>query len=1175
MAFVLYNAPTVLFPLQWEFAQCLQQLSAQDLAKKVLFVLPTKRLVRYHFRKFIRQYFSVHRRAVDVCPFLTIDQVAMTILRRLTQQVQIRRVSDAYLTVLLQEAIQQTQTEYYTFENTLRTPGILERIYEILQGLKEDGIQPQHLLQQLENPEAFRILSIPRFRDLARIYQTYEKLLGGTLLDPAGQVQRAVEFLRGEWDVQTLERVLIPDNRPETIQQRWKTVFPELEAIIFAGFSDFRKPEQELLELLQNSPFHVRILLDFSPRNGPLFGKFQTIITDLQNRGYKSFRSEEEREQLPPEQWPRHAYLRRWLFNTEKALHHIGFTPIVSVFGVEDRVAEVHLIGKKIQQLVAEEKIPYSQIAIVSRIPEIYAGLFREIFPLYRIPMNVTARFVLQESPVIAAIFSILDLILHGFRRRDLHRALSSPYLQLYSLEHQKGIDPAVLTAVASRYRIHGGYRYGGLHGWFQRLQQRRNFLQQYREDYQQKPYADPDVIAELTQQIRQLEQAEKTLQHLTELHFSIQPAEHLTAAEFVHFLKKEIFEHFRIAESIWLFYKRIRELPKETLVEAISLLEEAEKDARAFTRFHEILEEMVFIESELYDLPKRRFDEFVQKLRTAIFHARYQVREKFGYGVTITSLEEIRGIPFHAIFLCGAIEKELPLAYVPETFLGQELPESEEHHLQQERILFYQVLTNNPGALEDGSFRLIITYPRFQESQELVRSSFLDALLKITTIEHDGKVFDLPEMKKQLVIPTKREEAERRFQQLPFLSTCYSVLEVLQELGKAEATGAGKEAEQLLSILPEQERPIGETILHFVRTYHHFQQKRQKVQLKTAQSRQLLQKVIDQPISVSFLEQYRSCPYQFFAERILRLQPLIKPEITLTPLEQGVLLHTILFRFFSELLQKHDRNPATELRTIEWDPTRITEYRQLLHSIGMEEFRRITFDYPFRSVDQVRLLGSHTQKGVLDRWLEEEISLHTEGNYRYTPALFEESFGRPGRSSSPPVEITEKLKLQGKIDRIDIRSPDPSTIEFFIIDYKSSKAGIPRKSALLKGEAFQMPLYLVAAQQILQQRLQKTAEPKGALYIVLLPPPEKNRDTSALQHHYAVIDDEGIFLSTKKSAPTSQIIKRTIKRAETILEQILAGHFAVRPENARICQRCPYSSVCRIRELQYQTESD
>ncbi len=83
-----------------------------------------------------------------------------------------------------------------------------------------------------------------------------------------------------------------------------------------------------------------------------------------------------------------------------------------------------------------------------------------------------------------------------------------------------------------------------------------------------------------------------------------------------------------------------------------------------------------------------------------------------------------------------------------------------------------------------------------------------------------------------------------------------------------------------------------------------------------------------------------------------------------------------------------------------------------------------------------------------------------------WQPAKFEQEFN--GIAVAPPI------RLRGKIDRIDLRD-DGSRAR--VIDYKTGRQprGV-RDDSLAGGEALQLPLYILAAQQLLPKAVVESA---------------------------------------------------------------------------------------------------
>lgn len=82
-----------------------------------------------------------------------------------------------------------------------------------------------------------------------------------------------------------------------------------------------------------------------------------------------------------------------------------------------------------------------------------------------------------------------------------------------------------------------------------------------------------------------------------------------------------------------------------------------------------------------------------------------------------------------------------------------------------------------------------------------------------------------------------------------------------------------------------------------------------------------------------------------------------MKYDVTLTPLERGQLLHTIMFKLY------------TELRDLKMLPIIIENFDKVLSKakeIANQQIEGITIDHPYWIIDKERLLGSELIMGTL-----------------------------------------------------------------------------------------------------------------------------------------------------------------------------------------------------------------
>ena len=209
------------------------------------------------------------------------------------------------------------------------------------------------------------------------------------------------------------------------------------------------------------------------------------------------------------------------------------------------------------------------------------------------------------------------------------------------------------------------------------------------------------------------------------------------------------ILQHFGILQSV-------EELPlqQEVLSEAftsISMKEEIERDVRALKTFIDTVQELTFILEHSQTHTFLTFQEYCKRLQTTIRGAKFQVKEKHGTGITITSLEQIRELDFKLIIMCGMVDGVFPLHYTADTFMGKELKESEERHIRRERMQFYLALIHHSPIDFPRSY--LFSYPTNSKNGEhLIRSQFVDAILKVSRIRLFAQFLILRKLQENLI---------------------------------------------------------------------------------------------------------------------------------------------------------------------------------------------------------------------------------------------------------------------------------------------------------------------------------------------------------------------------------------------------------------------------------------
>lgn len=197
--------------------------------------------------------------------------------------------------------------------------------------------------------------------------------------------------------------------------------------------------------------------------------------------------------------------------------------------------------------------------------------------------------------------------------------------------------------------------------------------------------------------------------------------------------------------------------------------------------------------------------------------------------------------------------------------------------------------------------------------------------------------------------------------------------------------------------------------------------------------------------ISATSLEDFFGCPFYYFQKHVLGIEKWDEPEAALSidALDLGSLYHGILEDYY--------KSQARDIAVVA--------------------------EKHFREFERRGVTGYPTVWDIKKQIIVEELVTFVErdgaASHGWQPAEFEKEFR--GIAVAPPV------RLRGKIDRIDL-SNDGTRAR--VLDYKTGRQ--PRRAhddSLANGEALQLPLYILAAQQLLPK---VTVESASYLYFTL-----------------------------------------------------------------------------------------
>jgi len=270
--------------------------------------------------------------------------------------------------------------------------------------------------------------------------------------------------------------------------------------------------------------------------------------------------------------------------------------------------------------------------------------------------------------------------------------------------------------------------------------------------------------------------------------------------------------------------------------------------------------------------------------------------------------------------------------------------------------------------------------------------------------------------------------------------------------------------------------------------------------------------------VSVSRLERYMKCPFQFYVANVLQVTEEPEDETSRSPLERGRFLHELFETFFHEW-QARGRGRITA--------GDMMEARALFEEVAGPALKSLP---PAEAgLERARLFGSAVGSGIADRVFAMEAERGIEIRERLMEYELDGTFSFSGEDG-----VSRDVRLRAKIDRVDLLGDGT----FRLIDYKTKY--VPDRRL-----ALQLPIYSACVQTNLAKTHGRTISASEAMYLSF----EGPKAIVPLEERGKLFED----LTTSAG-----------HRLVATLDAIAAGHYPARPETKNLCTMCAFTAVCR-----------
>ena len=598
---------------------------------------------------------------------------------------------------------------------------------------------------------------------------------------------------------------------------------------------------------------------------------------------------------------------------------------------------------------------------------------------------------------------------------------------------------------------------------------------------------------------------------------------------------------------------------------------EVVEGEVNALQQFEKIVKGLCdMLKSEENRLYKS--EDYINKLRYIAKHTHYENRAPVNAEtVKIFALSELTGLAynnelgsleFDTVFLGDFVDGRFPENYRPDPLLPEIPYRNEEEQLHDNRFMFYRVLK---------SFReqLYLLVPKREGEANLIASPFLERLKAVA------------EVKKVEITDPMQGSVHG------FLSTYGN------HVWTTDTPSNQKFPDRVANI-----RPL---IDHVVKVEKSREETHERLAYEgvlttetlSAASRNRLESRSERTYSVTELETYAKCPFQYFAADVLKLGTEEEEDTEgLSSRERGELAHKILVKFYDK---RREQSAIGQC-----DEAGFAEAKQQLSDAIDEELSSPTSEDLFREVDKTLL------RVTLDQWLVMERTYDVTTAPRY----FEVSVGRrQGMTDSilsrpEPISIGG-VRLNAKVDRIDVNNS-----VFNVIDYKTGSL-TPRIKDILEGRTLQLPIYLEIASQLLGDEYESAAglyhrvrlndckinlgigkeSHRGETYILRRKTqqmlPDENFDdvidrvSGYLAQYVNGIGDGYFPLITRVktfSVPEEKSEEDSVVETDEygFVDSEEQGNKPLTPRNKTApCNYCAYARVCRVGAISESSQSD
>lgn len=755
---------------------------------------------------------------------------------------------------------------------------------------------------------------------------------------------------------------------------------------------------------------------------------------------------------------------------------------VMNVIGVEEELARV---CREILTLVEVNNYRFDEIGIVARTLEPYQARLQSVFDRHLVPFTTTAGKPLSREPLVKTLLRLASLPLNDFDRGAMLDVVTSPfYLTGGASSPRTNLRPDLWRSLVYTLGVTKG------EGEWKRLGEPAS--SSILRDAGAEPDKDDQPIAG-TGEAAQLTYLWELISRL------IQDCRALPSQGSVGTLT----DAFQSLMQSHLHVPDLFEASSSESAEQTDLTKVGSLIRSSLAR----LQQLDPLGGDL------SWEEWVDLFQRILDETSLPIEEERHQGVQVLDAMTARGRTVRALFVLGMNEKLFPRyvredpflrdrqRVVLESTLGYKIDEKLAGH--EEELLLFELLSRS------ATNRLYLSYQRADEAGRVMAPSSFIAMA----------------VRDPRFIAQQEERVPRR------LTQRISEQPSIQDLLPAEelAIGCLLQGHDALPVLDAMGRDLSlvEQGLATLKTIERESPELGPFDGMVGAQAPISSSAKERSFSPTSLERYATCPFQYFAEKVLKLEPVRRiQEDHLPPLTLGTLVHESLRVSYERLL------------SLQWPDVLLPEARvqSTVHEAVAETFASHAASQGTGHALLWTLAREQVTELVTAAVSSDQEEYLATG---FRPVAFEAA---AHGTVSLEVDALVSLKIHGTLDRVDYRVEPPA---LRIVDYKfkqgSEISAVDRNLAqsAVRGLRLQPPLYA-------SMTLPSLPAVTDVQLLFLAPEWKQQISRSTF--------DAGLW-----TGHTGDMIRQTLS---TLIQGIANREFFILPDG--YCDYCEFSGACR-----------